>query len=84
MCLVCRVTQPRNLMFRLVKVQDDGIAPNPDGRIAGKGIYLCRSGECLTRMHKERRLRRLVAEKLMPGTSEWMQAGGPGPKESEP
>lgn len=75
MCLVCRELKPRDRLFRLVKRPEDGsFVPNADGRIAGKGIYFCRDGDCIERLHKERRLRRQLADKLKAGALEWMLA----------
>lgn len=73
MCLVCRELKPRDQLFRLVRRRENGsFAPNTEGRIPGKGIYFCRDGDCIERLHKERRLRRQLAEKLEPGALEWM------------
>lgn len=75
MCLVCRVLKTRDQLFRLVKSKEDGrFLPNQDGSLPGKGIYFCRTGDCLQRMQKERRLRRQLSEKLSDSALEWMQA----------
>lgn len=80
MCSVCRCIKPRDQMFRLVKLKDDAkFVPNPSGLLPGKGMYLCRIGDCVQRMQKERRLRRQLLEKLQPDAMEWMQ----GSRESE-
>ena len=75
MCLVCRVLKTRDQLFRLVKSKEDGsFLPNAEGRLPGKGIYFCRTGDCLQRMQKERRLRRQLLDKLDNDTLEWMKA----------
>ena len=77
MCLVCRVLKPRDQMFRLVKSKEDGsYLPNPLGERSGKGIYFCRTGDCLQRMQKERRLRRQLLDRIQPDCWEWMTADG--------
>ena len=74
MCLVCRVLKTRDQLFRLVKSKEDGrFLPNQDGSLPGKGIYFCRTGDCLQRMQKERRLRRQLSEKLSDSALGWMQ-----------
>lgn len=75
MCLVCRVLKTRDQLHRLVKSKEDGrFLPNEDGSLPGKGIYFCRTGDCLQRMQKERRLRRQLLEKLSDSALDWMQA----------
>lgn len=74
MCLVCRALKPRDRLFRLVKSKEDGrFHPNAEGRLPGKGIYFCRTGDCLQRMQKERRLRRQLLDKLSQSALDWMQ-----------
>lgn len=75
MCLVCRALKTRDQLFRLVKSKEDGrFLPNQDGSLPGKGIYFCRTGDCLQRMQKERRLRRQLLEKMSDSALDWMQA----------
>ena len=75
MCLVCRDLKSRDQLFRFVKSKEDGsFLPNAEGRLPGKGIYFCRTGDCLQRMQKERRLRRQILDKLSESALEWMQA----------
>ena len=75
MCLVCRVLKTRDHLIRLVKSKEDGrFLPNAEGRLPGKGIYFCRTGDCLQRMQKERRLRRQLLDKLDSDTLEWLKA----------
>ena len=75
MCLVCRSLKTRDQLFRLVKSKEDGrFFPNADGSLPGKGIYFCRTGDCLQRMQKERRLRRQLLDKLSDNALGWMQA----------
>lgn len=75
MCLVCRGLKPRDQFFRLVKSKEDGrFLPNQDGSLPGKGIYFCRTGDCLQRLQKERRLRRQLLDKLSDSALDWMQA----------
>ncbi len=75
MCLVCRALKTRDQLIRLVKSKEDGsFLPNAEGRLPGKGIYFCRTGDCLQRMQKERRLRRQLLDKLDNDTVQWMMA----------
>ena len=73
LCLVCRQLKPRTELFRLVKPKEEPhYLPNPDGKIAGKGIYFCRDQACLTRLQKEKRYKRLFLDKLQQGGLSWM------------
>jgi predicted RNA-binding protein YlxR (DUF448 family) len=75
MCLVCRTLKTRDQLLRFVKSKEDGsFLPNAEGRLPGKGIYFCRTGDCLQRMQKERRLRRQLLDKLSESALEWIQA----------
>lgn len=75
LCLICRELKPRTQLLRLVKSKPDGsYLPNPEGRSPGKGIYFCRTGDCLQRMQKERRLRRQWLDKFQPAVLEWIMA----------
>ena len=75
MCVVCRDLKPREELFRCVRQKGtQQIEPDPDKQLAGKGVYFCRRFECLARLKKERRLRRLFLERLAAGTLDWMEA----------
>lgn len=58
----------------------------PGGRIAwpseppagGKGLYLCRSGDCLARMFGEKKLRRMYVESMDEACLERLRAMLPG------
>ena len=64
-CIACRQTRPRGELFRLVKpTGTDDIVANPGGKISGKGLYLCRSWECLQKLNKNKRLRKTFSSSL--------------------
>jgi len=65
MCVACRVQRPRPELFRLVRPTGrSDIVADPAGKTAGKGFYLCRNRDCLEKLQKERRLRRLFAGRI--------------------
>ena len=74
MCIVCRQLRPRTELLRLVQpTGQTEIVPDPTGRTSGKGVYLCRSRDCLEKLQKGKRLRRLFAARISPETQAWME-----------
>jgi len=75
MCLVCRTLRPRTELLRLVQPTGrTDLVPDPTGRTSGKGFYLCRNRECLARLQKEKRLRRLFAGRLGSESLAWLES----------
>lgn len=73
LCVVCRAFRPKAELFRFTKRKDEpNLTPDPTARGGGKGVYLCRQAACLERLQKDRRLRRSIKDKLIPGGLEWM------------
>ncbi len=72
MCIVCKSMRPRNELFRLSE-QDRKLLPNPDGTKSGKGYYICRTKACLDGLRQNKKVRKLLADRLPGGTFEWME-----------
>jgi predicted RNA-binding protein YlxR (DUF448 family) len=73
MCVICRKLRPREELFRLVKSKDrPELVADPGGRLAGKGVYFCRSRECLDRLLREKRFRRIFLGKIEDRALQWM------------
>lgn len=45
-CVVCRTTQDKRELTRLVRTPDDGVWVDPTGKRAGRGAYLCHNPAC--------------------------------------
>lgn len=74
MCIVCRNLRPRTELLRLVRPTGrNDLVPDPTGRKPGKGFYLCRNQDCLARLQKEKKLRRLFAGRIAPEVFCWME-----------
>jgi len=74
MCIVCRNLRPRTELLRLVRPTGrNDLVPDPTGRQTGKGFYLCRNLDCLARLQKEKKLRRLFAGRIAPEVFSWME-----------
>lgn len=72
MCIVCKSMRPRNELFRL-REQDKKLLPNPDGKKSGKGYYICRTKACLGGLRQNKKLRKLLADRLPNETLAWME-----------
>ncbi len=59
MCVVCRCIKPRPRLYRLVR-QKGWLRARLDstGNIPGRGLYICREGECLERFLMDKKFRR--------------------------
>ncbi|MCI9504350.1 MAG: YlxR family protein [Clostridia bacterium] len=56
MCVACRASLPKNEMLRIVKCADGEIRLDFSGKLAGRGAYICNSGECIRKLRKYRLL----------------------------
>lgn len=63
-CVVCRNMSPKPGLIRMVRRPGGRIAWPPEPASGGKGLYVCRSGDCLARMFGEKKLRRMYLESM--------------------
>lgn len=49
-CIVCRRSDTKMSLVRLVKGQDGRIAVDPSGRLPGRGAYICRNLDCIDKI----------------------------------
>ena len=81
MCVACRKIKPRDLLFRFVKLKEQGqITKNPDGVRPGKGLYICRDKNCWDRLWSRRNLKRTIASRIDADSVKWVEQslGGKG------
>lgn len=81
MCVACRELKPRNELFRFVKCPRTGtISRNDRVQLSGKGLYVCRSLECWSRLLNRRNLKRSVGQRIDAEGIEWVESalGGKG------
>jgi predicted RNA-binding protein YlxR (DUF448 family) len=45
-CAACRQVRPKRSMTRVVRAADGSIAPDPTGKAAGRGTYVCDDPAC--------------------------------------
>ena len=64
MCIACREMKPKKEMLRIVKTADGEIFPDPTGKAAGRGAYICKSTACLVKARKAHRLEASFSMKI--------------------
>ena len=56
--LLTNTMQPKKELVRVVVDKDKNISVDPTGKKSGRGAYICKSGECLEKAFKAKRLSR--------------------------
>lgn len=70
-CVQCGTRAEKGRLLRIAGRPGAGWAPDPGGKMPGRGIYLCRDGECVARFAARIRTQK--------GGARWkMGAGGGG------
>lgn len=65
-CLGCRVMKPKSVLVRVVKNADAEISLDPQGKLPGRGAYLCSEESCLKKILKSRALERALSAQISP------------------
>ncbi len=58
MCVGCGEMKPKRSLIRVVKTPEDTIKIDLNGKMNGRGAYVCARTECLNKAHKSKRLER--------------------------
>ena len=58
MCVGCGEMKPKRSLIRVVKTPEDTIKIDLNGKMNGRGAYICAEVECLNKAHKSKRLER--------------------------
>ncbi len=58
MCTACREMKPKRELVRIVKTTEGEIKPDFSGKLNGRGAYICKSKECLSKARKTNALAR--------------------------
>ena len=64
MCVGCREMQEKRQLLRIVKNAEGAISFDRVGKAPGRGAYICRSEECLTKAVKQHQLERALETKI--------------------
>ena len=70
MCVGCREMKPKKELMRVVRGPDGTVFLDPSGKKPGRGAYVCRSGDCLSRAIRQKQLERQLEAKLGEETAE--------------
>ena len=60
MCVGCQDMKTKKELLRVVRTPEGDIVLDPTGKKAGRGAYMCRSEQCLTKAFKEKRLEKAL------------------------
>ena len=55
-CIACREVKPKKEMFRVVKTAEGEVLPDPSGKLAGRGAYICGSEQCMKKLSDKKLL----------------------------
>ena len=64
MCLGCNEMKPKMELIRVVKSPEGEISLDFKGKAPGRGAYICRSTDCLSKARKARRLEKSFSCKI--------------------
>ncbi len=60
MCVVCREMFEKSDLVRVVKTPTNEIKIDKNGKLNGRGAYLCKSGKCIDNAQKRKALDRAL------------------------
>lgn len=66
MCVACREMKEKRELVRAVRSKDGEISIDLTGKSAGRGAYICRKSECLSKAQKSRALERAFGCAISP------------------
>ena len=55
-CIACREVKPKKEMFRVVRTAEGDILPDPTGKLAGRGAYICGSEQFMKKLSDKKLL----------------------------
>ena len=64
MCVGCREMKEKRQLLRIVRSPENVISFDRVGKAPGRGAYVCRSQECLTKAGKQKQLERALETKI--------------------
>jgi uncharacterized protein len=64
--VACRTTRPKRELVRIVRTPAGQIVEDPSGRLAGRGAYVCATGDCRERALGKGALARSLSHSIAP------------------
>lgn len=78
MCVGCQTMKSKKELLRVVRTPDGEVILDPTGKKAGRGAYMCRSEQCLTKAFKEKRLEKALKHQIDEAVYNALRAGVTG------
>lgn len=75
MCVGCQTMKSKKELLRVVRTPDEEVILDPTGKKAGRGAYMCRSEQCLTKAFKEKRLEKALKHQIDEAVYNALRAG---------
>ncbi len=75
MCVGCGEHKEKGALVRIVKQKDGSVLLDLTGKTAGRGAYICKSTECLTKAKKARRLENAFSMQIDASVYEALEKG---------
>lgn len=57
-CIGCNCKKDKDNLIRIVKNKNGEVSPDIYGKMEGRGIYLCKSNQCLDKAIKNKKMNR--------------------------
>ena len=73
MCVGCREMKPKKELIRVVRGPEGDVSLDPTGKKPGRGAYVCRSGDCLSRAIRQKQLERQLEARMGDETAAALQ-----------
>lgn len=58
MCAVCRTRRKKSELIKITRSSDGNISTDEKGRLPGRGMYICKDGDCVNFARKRRVIER--------------------------
>ena len=62
-CVGCMESKPKQELIRIT-CYEGNVSVDPTGKARGRGVYLCRSADCLAKVEKKKALQRSFSVQL--------------------
>ena len=74
-CAGCREMKPKRELIRVVRSPEGAISLDATGKSSGRGVYICRSAECLKKARKSNALSRSLETPIPDEVYEALEVG---------
>ena len=75
MCVGCQEMKNKKELLRVVRTPENEVVLDATGKKSGRGAYVCRNEQCLSKAFKEKRLERALKRVIEPQIYEQLRLG---------